>query len=179
MKPWPGPGFVPGTPGLEHRIGGLEKEDISGHVSYDSENHERMVQLREAKNTGPSLMIFPDLVVHGPQTGDLLVLGWGSTRGACRHAVEYAQANGLSVAGAHVRYLNPFPKNMGAVLNNFNHVLVPELNLGQLRMILRAEFLVDIIGLNKVQGQPLSTMEIEEKDFTRSWEQNLPTAAHG
>ena len=168
---------VPGTPGLEHRIGGLEKEDITGHVSYDSENHERMVQLRAAKIQAIADDI-PDLVVHGPQKGDLLVLGWGSTRGACRHAVEYAQANGLSVAGAHVRYLNPFPKNMGKVLNNFKYVLVPELNLGQLRMILRAEFLVDVIGLNKVQGQPLSTMEIEEKIYGILGA-TLPSAAHG
>lgn len=155
---------VPGMPGLEHRIGGLEKEDVTGNVSYDSENHERMVMLRDQKIAGIANDI-PDLVVHGPQSGDLLVLGWGSTRGACRHAVEAAQKKGLSVAGAQLRYLNPFPKNLGEVLGNFKHVLVPELNLGQLRLLLRAKYLVDVIGLNKVQGQPLLTTEVEDKIY--------------
>ncbi len=166
---------VPGTPGLEHRIGGLEKEDITGNVSYDSENHEYMVKLRQKKIDGIANDI-PELTVHGPQSGDLLVLGWGSTRGACRHAIESAQAKGLSVSGAQLRYLNPFPKNLGAVLNNFKHVLVPELNLGQLRMLLRAEFLVDVIGLNKVQGQPLLTSEVEEKIY-EILEYDYPRAA--
>lgn len=155
---------VPGMPGLEHRLGGLEKEDISGNVSYDSENHERMVKLRAQKIAGIANDI-PELVVHGPQSGDLLVLGWGSTMGACRHAIEHAQKNGLSVAGAQLRYLNPFPKNLGKVLKNYKHVLIPELNLGQLRMMIRAEFLVDVIGLNKVQGQPLLTSEVEDKIY--------------
>lgn len=155
---------VPGTPGLEHRIGGIEKEDITGKISYDSENHERMVNLRAQKVEGIAKDI-PDLVVHGPQKGDLLVLGWGSTRGACRHGVESAQNKGLSVSGAQLRYLNPFPKNLGEVLNNFKYVLIPELNLGQLRMLIRARYLVDVIGLNKVQGQPLLTSDVEEKIF--------------
>ncbi len=155
---------VPGTPGLEHRIGGLEKEDVSGNVSYDSENHERMVKLRAQKVAGIADDI-PELVVHGPQSGDLLVLSWGSTMGACRHAIEHAQANGLAVAGAHLRYLNPFPKNLGAVLGAYRYVLLPELNLGQLRMMIRAEFLVDVIGLNKVKGKPLLTSEVEEKIY--------------
>ena len=155
---------VPGMPGLEHRIGGIEKEDITGNVSYDSENHERMVNLRAQKIAGIANDI-PDIVVHGPQSGDLLVLGWGSTRGASRHAIENAQKNGLSVAGAQLRYLNPFPKNLASVLNSFKSVLVPELNLGQLRMMLRAEFLIDVIGLNKVQGQPLLTSDVEEKIY--------------
>ncbi|MFT5352064.1 MAG: 2-oxoglutarate ferredoxin oxidoreductase subunit alpha, partial [Gammaproteobacteria bacterium] len=155
---------VPGTPGQEHRIGGLEKEDITGNVSYDSENHERMVKIRAQKVAG-IVNDIPDLVVHGPESGDLLVLGWGSTMGACRTAVEHAQEKGLSVSGAHLRYLNPFPKNLGAVLNNFKQVLLPELNLGQLRMMIRAEYLVDVIGLNKVQGQPLLTSEIEDKIY--------------
>jgi 2-oxoglutarate ferredoxin oxidoreductase subunit alpha len=166
---------VPGMPGLEHRIGGLEKEDVTGNVSYDSENHERMVGLRQEKIAGIANDI-PDLVVHGPQSGDLLVLAWGSTRGACRHAIESAQAKGLSVAGAQLRYLNPFPKNLAAVLNSFKYVLVPELNLGQLRMMLRAEFLVDVIGLSKVQGQPLLTSDVEEKIY-EILEYEFPTAA--
>jgi 2-oxoglutarate/2-oxoacid ferredoxin oxidoreductase subunit alpha len=155
---------VPGMPGLEHRIGGIEKEDITGNVSYDSENHERMVNLRAQKIAGIAEDI-PDLHVHGPEKGDLLVLAWGSTMGACRHAIENAQAKGLAVAGAQLRYLNPFPKNLGTVLSNYKHVLIPELNLGQLRMMIRAEFLVDVIGLNKVQGQPLLTSEVEEKIY--------------
>jgi 2-oxoglutarate ferredoxin oxidoreductase subunit alpha len=155
---------VPGMPGLEHRIGGLEKEDITGNVSYDSENHERMVKLRAQKIAGIADDI-PDMEVHGPKSGDLLVLGWGSTMGASRTAVERAQQNGLSVSGAQLRYLNPFPRNLGSVLNNFKQVLLPELNLGQLRTMIRAEFLIDVIGLNKVQGQPFLTTEIEEKIY--------------
>lgn len=166
---------VPGMPGLEHRLGGIEKEDITGNVSYDSENHERMVKLRAQKIAGIANDI-PDLVVHGPQTGDLLVLGWGSTMGACRHAIEKAQKNGLSVAGAQLRYLNPFPKNLGKVLKNFKQVLIPELNLGQLRMMIRAEYLVDVIGLNKVQGQPLLTSEVEDKIY-EMLDYNQPQAA--
>ena len=168
---------VPGMPGLEHRIGGLEKEDVTGNVSYDSENHERMVMLRQQKVEGIAEDI-PDIVVHGPQNGDLLVLSWGSTHGACRHAFENAQAKGLAVAGAQLRYLNPFPKNLGAVLNNFRHVLVPELNLGQLRMLLRAKYLVDVIGLNKVQGQPFLTSEVEEKIYA-VLDYNYPRAVEG
>ncbi len=168
---------VPGMPGLEHRIGGLEKEDVTGNVSYDSENHERMVHLRQEKVDGIAKDI-PDLVVHGPQQGDLLVLGWGSTRGACRHAIEAAQSKGLSVAGAQLRYLNPFPGNLEHVLNSFKHVLVPELNLGQLRMLLRARFLVDVIGLNKVQGQPMLTSEVEQKIY-EILDYDFPMAAEG
>ena len=123
-----------------------------------------MVKLRAAKIEGIAEDI-PELIVHGPESGDLLVLGWGSTMGACRHAIESAQAKGLSVAGAQLRYLNPFPKNLGTVLNNYKHVLLPELNLGQLRMMLRAKYLIDVIGLNKVQGQPLLTSEVEEKIY--------------
>lgn len=168
---------VPGTPRLEHRIGGLEKEDVTGNVSYDSDNHEHMVLTRQAKIDGIARDI-PDLVVHGPQSGDLLVLGWGSTRGACRHAIESAQAKGLSVAGAQLRYLNPFPQNLEKVLRSFRYVLVPELNLGQLRMLLRAKYLVDVIGLNKVKGQPLLTSEVEEKIY-EILEYEYPRAAQG
>ncbi|MGE0387935.1 MAG: 2-oxoacid:acceptor oxidoreductase subunit alpha [Gammaproteobacteria bacterium] len=157
-RPW----AVPGTPGLEHRIGGLEKQDVTGDVSYNSQNHERMVNLRAAKIAGIADDI-PALEVRGPAQGDLLVLGWGGTAGAIRHAVEAAQEEGLKVAAAHLRYLNPFPRNTGEVLRSYKHVLVPELNRGQLRMLLRNEFLVDVIGLNKVQGQPFLTSEIGAK----------------
>ena len=151
----------PGTAGLEHRIGGIEKQDLSGAVSYDPANHERMVHLRQAKIAAIAQRI-PELAVYGPPTGDLLVLGWGSTAGAIRHAVENAQQQGLAVAGASLRYLNPLPRNLGQVLRRYRRVLVPELNLGQLRSLLRAEYLVDVIGLNKVRGQPFRTSEIDQ-----------------
>ena len=157
-RPW----IIPGTPGLEHRIGGLEKEDGTGAVSYDSENHQKMVQLRAEKIQRIANDI-PLLEVYGPEHADLLVLGWGSTSGAIRQAVDRASKKGLSIAAAHLRYINPWPRNLGAVLRNYRHVLVPELNSGQLRMLLRAEFLIDIIGLNKIKGRPFLTSEIEAK----------------
>ncbi|MCC7412643.1 MAG: 2-oxoacid:acceptor oxidoreductase subunit alpha [Gammaproteobacteria bacterium] len=159
-RPW----AVPGTPGLEHRIGGIEKQDITGEVSYNSANHEKMVHLRAEKIRRIAADI-PPLTVRGPAQGDLLVLGWGGTAGAIRHAVENAQKRGLKVAAAHLRYLNPFPANIEQVLRSYRHVLLPELNLGQLRMLLRAEYLIDVIGLNKVQGQPFLTSEIEDKIY--------------
>lgn len=153
---------IPGTPGLEHRIGGIEKEDITGNVNYEPENHERMVNLRAGKIAGIAKDI-PELEVFGPEEGELLVIGWGGTAGAIHTAVERAQRRGVSVARAHLRYLNPFPRNIEKVLRSYKKVLVPELNLGQLLMLLRAQFLVNAIGLNKVQAQPFRTSEIEEK----------------
>ncbi|MEO8273672.1 MAG: 2-oxoacid:acceptor oxidoreductase subunit alpha [Chloroflexota bacterium] len=155
-RPW----AVPGTPGLEHRIGGLEKADVMGNVSYDPDNHHRMTLLREAKIAGIAADI-PPLEVHGPATGDLLVLGWGSTYGAIRSAVERLQGRGVSIAHAHLRYLNPLPANVGDVLAAYRRVLVPELNLGQLLMLLRARFLVDAIGYNRVRGKPFRIAELE------------------
>lgn len=157
-RPW----VIPGTPGLEHRIGGIEKQEGTGAVSYDSENHERMVRIRAAKIDGIAKDI-PPLEVMGPEEGDLLVLGWGSTYGAIHHSVENAQSRGLKIAAAHLRYLNPWPENLGEVLSRYKKVLVPELNSGQLRLLLRAEFLIDAIGLNKIQGKPFHTSEIEAK----------------
>lgn len=157
-RPW----VVPGTPGMEHTIGGLEKQDIRGTVSYDSENHQRMVHLRMQKIQGIANDI-PPLQVFGPAQGELLVLGWGSTFGAIWHAVQNAQKQGLSVAGANLRYLNPFPANLGKVVRNYRQVLIPELNAGQLRLLVRAEFLVDAVGLNKIAGQPFRTDEIEQQ----------------
>ncbi|MEX2011192.1 MAG: 2-oxoglutarate ferredoxin oxidoreductase subunit alpha, partial [Chloroflexota bacterium] len=151
---------VPGTPGLEHRIGGLEKADISGNVSYDPDNHHRMQLLRAAKVAGIANDI-PELVAHGPARGDLLVLGWGSTYGALRSAVERLQADGKSVAHAHIRHLNPFPRNLGELLESYRRVLIPEVNLGQLSMLIRARFLVDAIGYNRVRGKPFRIAEIE------------------
>ncbi len=153
---------APGTPGLEHCLGGLEKQDISGKVSHDSANHQRMVQLRIEKIQGVAKDI-PELTVFGPAQGDLLVLGWGGTFGAIHHAVERAQRLGLAVAASQLDYLNPFPANLGSVLRSYRQVLIPELNAGQLRMLIRAQFLIDATGLNKITGQPFRTSEIEQE----------------
>ncbi len=157
-RPW----AVPGTPGLEHRIGGLEKADVSGNVSYDPDNHDRMVRLRAAKVAGIADDI-PDLQVFGPAEGDLLILGWGSTYGAIRSAVERLQVAGRSVAHAHVRHLNPLPRNTGDVLRAYRAVLLPELNLGQLSLLLRARYLIDIRGYDIVRGKPFKISEIERE----------------
>jgi len=157
-RPW----AVPGTPGLEHRVGGLEKEAETGNVSYDPANHESMIRLRAAKVDRIADFV-DDLQVMGPAEGELLVLGWGSTAGAIRSAVERVQKRGGSVAAGHLRYLNPFPKNLGKVLKRYEQVLVPEMNMGQLRLLLRAKYLVDIVGLNKIEGLPFKIVEIEQK----------------
>jgi 2-oxoglutarate ferredoxin oxidoreductase subunit alpha len=158
-RPW----AIPGTPGLEHRIGGLETEDVTGNVSYDPKNHEFMIKVRAEKVERIANDI-PDLEVVGdPEGGDLLVLGWGSTFGAIDQAVARVRSRGGKVSAAHLRYLNPFPSNLGDVLGKFQKVLVPEMNLGQLNLLLRARFLVDSVGLNKVQGQPFKINEIEKK----------------
>jgi 2-oxoglutarate ferredoxin oxidoreductase subunit alpha len=157
-RPW----ALPGTPGLEHRIGGLEKEDVTGNVSYDPANHEHMIKTRAQKIANIANDI-PELEIFGQPEGDLLVIGWGGTYGSIHTAVERAQRKGLKVSQAHLRYLNPMPKNTAAVLKRFKRVLVPELNCGQLRMLLRGFFLVDAEGLNKVQGRPFLVSEIEEK----------------
>jgi 2-oxoglutarate ferredoxin oxidoreductase subunit alpha len=153
---------IPGTKGLEHRVGGLEKEDITGNVSYDPANHEHMIKVRAQKIANIANEI-PELEVVGPATGDLLVLGWGGTHGAILSAVQRAQRKGLQVACAHFRYLNPMPKNTEAVIRRYKKVLVPELNAGQLRMLLRATYLIDAAGLNKIQGRPFLVSEIEQK----------------
>lgn len=162
VRPW----ALPGTPGLEHRIGGLEKEDITGNVSYDSANHEHMVHIRAQKIANIAKEI-PPLEVLGPpevqKGGDLLVIGWGGTFGSIVTAVQRCQHRGLKVAQAHLRYLNPMPANTGDVLKRYKKVLVPELNGGQLCRLLRAEFLVDAVSLSKVQGKPFLVSEIEGK----------------
>ncbi len=157
-RPW----VVPGTPGMEHRIGGLEKLDGLGTVSYDPDNHHRMSLLRAEKVARIARDIAP-LEVFGQPEGDLLILGWGSTYGAIRSAVERLQARGKSVAHAHLRHLYPFPPNTGDVLRGYRTVLIPEINLGQLRTVIRAEFLVDAIGFNLVRGKPFAIAEIEMK----------------
>src|ERR671937_653419 len=149
-RPW----AIPGTPGLEHRIGGLEKANETGNVSYDPENHDRMVRLRAAKVAGIASDI-PEVHADDPSgEADTLVLGWGSTYGAIGAAVRRVRATGRKVAHAHLHYLNPFPRNTGEVVRSYEKILVPEINLGQLRMLLRAEYLVDAVGYNKVRGRP-------------------------
>jgi len=158
-RPW----AVPGTPGLEHRIGGLEKENITGNINYSPENHEFMVKLR-ARKVAQIADDIPELEVFGdPDGGDLLILGWGSTYGAVRAAVERKRAQGYSVSQAHLRYLNPLPRNLGDVLRRFRHVAVPELNMGQLVKVIRSEFLVDARGWNKIQGLPFFAAELEAR----------------
>jgi 2-oxoglutarate ferredoxin oxidoreductase subunit alpha len=151
---------VPGTPGLEHRIGGLEKADGPGSISYDPVNHDRMVRLRQAKIDGIADTI-PPLVVDDPD-GDarVLVLGWGSTYGPIGAACEITRRTGAKVAQAHIRHLNPFPKNLGDVLHAYDKVILPEMNLGQLTMLLRAKYLVDIEGINQVRGMPFKSTEL-------------------
>ncbi|MBF6605032.1 MAG: 2-oxoacid:acceptor oxidoreductase subunit alpha [Chloroflexi bacterium] len=156
-RPW----AVPGTPGLEHRIGGLEKADVTGNVSYDPDNHHRMQLLRQAKIAGIANDI-PELTVFGPQRGDLLILGWGSTYGSIRSAAERLQATGQSVAHAHLRHLNPFPRNLGTILSNYRRVLIPEINLGQLALLVRGRYLVDAISYDRVRGKPFRITEIVE-----------------
>ena len=149
----------PGTPGLEHRIGGLEKDSLSGNVSYDPENHEAMVRTR-AEKVARIADDLPPLSVLGPAKGDLLVLGWGSTQGTIQQAVQQLQAKGHSVSAVHLRHLNPLPKDLGDVLKRFKKVVIPELNLGQLRMLVRARYLVDAQGIHKIKGKPFRVSEL-------------------
>jgi 2-oxoglutarate ferredoxin oxidoreductase subunit alpha len=157
-RPW----ALPGTPGLMHRIGGLEKQDVTGNVNYEPGNHQHMVNVR-AKKIANIAKDIPLQEVEGPQAGDLLVVGWGGTYGALTTAVRQACAEGKKVAHCHLRYLNPFPRNLGEILRRYHKVLVPELNMGQLRLLLRAEYLVDAVGLNKVQGKPFTVTEVVNK----------------
>ena len=157
-RPW----AVPGTPGLEHRIGGLEKADGSGNISYDPENHDLMVRLRAAKVAGIARDI-PPLEVDDQDGARLLVLGWGSTYGPIGAAVRRVRADGGKVAHAHLRHLNPFPANLGEVLARYDRVLIPEMNLGQLRKLVRAEFLVDAVGFDRVRGLPFKAAELADE----------------
>jgi len=154
-RPW----VIPGTPGLEHRIGGLEKEYLTGNVSYAPTNHEQMIRVRARKIAG-IIREIPPLEVFGPPEGELLVVGWGSTYGSITQAVRELQAAGHAVAQVHLRHLNPLPPDLGGILQRYRHVLVPEMNLGQLVRLIRAEYLVDAIGFNKIQGRPFKVSEI-------------------
>jgi 2-oxoglutarate ferredoxin oxidoreductase subunit alpha len=157
-RPW----AIPGTPGLEHRVGGIEKQDVTGNVNYEPLNHERMVHLRADKVAGIVREI-PDAVPEGDPSGDLLIVAWGSTHGPVTGAVKSQRAKGRRIGHVHLRYLNPLPKNLGEILGRYDRVLVPEMNMGQLVMLLRAKYLVDAQGYNKVQGKPFKQSEIERK----------------
>lgn len=158
VRPW----AKPGTPGLEHRIGGLEKADVTGNVEYDPDNHHHMTLIRQQKvdNIAESI---PEQVVHGSQTGDVLVVSWGGTFGSVRAAVNQCISAGRNVGHAHIGYIHPFPNNLGDILGNFKKVLIPELNMGQLRFLIRGKFLCDAEGLNKIQGKPFKISEVVEK----------------
>jgi len=157
-RPW----AVPGTPGLEHRVGGLEKQDGTGNVNYEPLNHERMVHLRAAK-VEAVVQDVPDVVPAGDPEGELLLVGWGSTYGSITAALRAQREKGRRIGHVHLRHLHPLPKNLGEVLKRYRKVVVPEMNLGQLRWVLRAKYLVDAQGLNKVQGKPFKQSEIEAK----------------
>jgi len=157
-RPW----AIPGTPGLEHRIGGIEKADGAGTISYDPDNHDLMVRTRQAKIDGIASMI-PPLEVDDPSgEARLLVLGWGSTYGSIGAAVRRARQEGHAVAQAHLRHMNPFPTNLGDILRSYDKVLVPEMNLGQLALLLRGKFLVDVVSYNRVNGLPFRAAELAE-----------------
>lgn len=159
VRPW----AIPGTPGLEHRIGGLEKQNITGNVSYDPENHQLMVKIRQEKVDKIADYIPEQQLDSGPEKGKVLILGWGSTYGAIKSAVAEIQEEGFAVSHAHLRYLRPFPRNLGAILKNFDHILIPEINNGQLIKIIRDQFLVDAKGYNKIMGVPITKTELVMK----------------
>ena len=157
VRPW----ALPGTPGLEHRIGGLEKQHITGNVNYEPENHQLMMEVRKQKIERIA-DDFEPIEPYGDPDGELLVLGWGGTYGSIFTAVGNARKAGKKVSALHIRHINPMPKNLGDILKRFKRVLVPELNLGQLRMIIRSRYLADARGLNKVQGRPFLVEEIDQ-----------------
>jgi 2-oxoglutarate ferredoxin oxidoreductase subunit alpha len=159
VRPW----AVPGTPGLEHRIGGIEKQNITGNVSYDPDNHQLMVKIRQEKIDKIADYIPEQTLDSGPEKGDILVLGWGSTYGAIKSAVLQLQAEGHAVSHAHLRYMRPFPKNLGTMLSNFKRILIPEINNGQLIKIIRDQFLIDAKAFNKIMGVPITKGELIQK----------------
>jgi 2-oxoglutarate ferredoxin oxidoreductase subunit alpha len=156
-RPW----AIPGTPGLEHRIGGLEKQDVTGNINYEPLNHENMVRIRAAKVAAIAQEI-PRQQPAGDPEGDLLILAWGSTHGSITAAVRAQRGKGRRIGHLHLRYLNPLPRDLGDIIKRYKHVLVPELNMGQLLWVIRAKFLVDAVGLNKIQGRPFKQAEVEQ-----------------
>jgi 2-oxoglutarate ferredoxin oxidoreductase subunit alpha len=162
VRPW----AIPGTPGLEHRIGGIEKQDVTGNVSYDADNHQHMVKTRQAKVDKIADYIPEQTLDSGPDKGKVLVLGWGSTYGVIKSSVLELQAQGHAVSHAHLRYIRPFPKNLGEILNNFDTVLIPEINNGQLIKIIRDQYFVDAKGYNKIMGIPITKTELVAEILT-------------
>ncbi len=160
VRPW----AIPGTPGLEHRIGGLEKKDVYGNISYEPENHQIMTDNREKKVERVATII-PDVVVDGAGEGELLIISWGSTYGVIKESLKVVRKAGKVVSHVHLQYLNPLPKNLANVLSKFQKVLVPEMNLGQLSLLLRNKYMKEVIQLNKMQGQPFKIAEIEKKIY--------------
>ena len=154
---------MPGTKGLEHRIGGIEKQDITGNVSYDPENHQHMVKTRQAKVDKIAEYIPDQKIDSGPDKGKVLVLGWGSTFGAIKTAVHELLLEGHAVSHAHIRYLRPFPKNLGKILSSFDTIIIPEINNGQLIKIIRDVYFVDAKGYNKIKGTPITKTELVEE----------------
>ena len=159
VRPW----AVPGTPGLEHRLVDWKKQNITGNVSYDPENHQLMVKIRQEKVDKIAEHIPLQKIDNGPEKGKILILGWGSTYGAIKTAVNELLAEGYSVAHAHMRYMRPFPKNLGDILKNFEKVLIPEINNGQLIKIIRDVYFVDAKGYNKIMGVPITKTELVEE----------------
>jgi 2-oxoglutarate ferredoxin oxidoreductase subunit alpha len=157
-RPW----AIPGTPGLEHRIGGLEKQDVTGNVNYEPLNHEKMVRIRAAK-VEAIVQDVPNVLPNGDPEGDLLIVSWGSTYGSITQSVKEQRAKGRKIGHLHLRYLNPLPGNVGEILKRYKKVLVPELNMGQLLWVLRAKYLVNAVGLNKIQGRPFKQAELDQK----------------
>jgi 2-oxoglutarate ferredoxin oxidoreductase subunit alpha len=157
-RPW----AIPGTPGLEHRIGGLEKQDVTGNVNYEPLNHENMVRIRAAKIEAITQDV-PNVMPSGDPEGDLLIVSWGSTYGSITQSVKAQREKGRKIGHLHLRYLNPLPANVGDILKRYRKVLVPELNMGQLLWLLRAKYLVNAIGLNKIQGRPFKQSELDQK----------------
>ena len=157
-RPW----AIPGTPGLEHRIGGLEKQDVTGNVNYEPLNHEKMVRIRAAK-VEAIVHDVPNVLPNGDAEGDLLIVSWGSTYGSITQSVKEQRAKGRKIGHLHLRYLNPLPGNVGEILKRYKKVLVPELNMGQLLWVLRAKYLVNAVGLNKIQGRPFKQAELDQK----------------
>jgi len=156
-RPW----AIPGTPGLEHRVGGLEKAENTGHVSYDPNNHQRMVELRQEKVNRIQNDI-DKTEVFGDNKGDVLIISWGGTYGSCRSAAETLHEDGKSVSHVHLRWISPLPKDLGEIIIKFKNILIPEINMGQLIKLIRAEYLVDAKGLSQVTGKPISTTRIIE-----------------
>ena len=156
-RPW----AIPGTPGLEHRVGGLEKAENTGHVSYDPDNHHRMVELRQEKVNRIQNDI-SKTEVFGDKNGEVLIISWGGTYGSCRSAVETLHEDGKSVSHVHLRWISPLPKDLGEIIIKFKNILIPEINMGQLIKLIRAEYLVDAKGLSQVTGKPISTTRIIE-----------------